>query len=67
MASNEPCYYHERAKSYLLTQQFPVSVTDFNKVIEFQPKNAHAYFGRAFAYKALKQYLESASDFEYAK
>ena len=36
-------------------------------VIEFQPKNAHAYFGRAFAFKALKKYIESASDFEYAK
>jgi len=25
-----------------------------------QPKNSHAYFGRAFAYKALKKYDEAA-------
>lgn len=35
MAPNEPCYYHERAKSFLLTDQFENSVNDFNKVIEF--------------------------------
>ena len=32
-----------------------------------QPKNSHAYFGRAFAYKALKQYDEAAEDYEKAK
>jgi tetratricopeptide (TPR) repeat protein len=32
-----------------------------------QNKNAHAYFGRAFAHKALKNYDASAEDFERAK
>ena len=32
-----------------------------------QPKNSHAYFGRAFAFKALKKYDEAAEDYEQAK
>ena len=32
-----------------------------------QPSNAHAYFRRAFAHKALKNYDDAASDFEKAK
>ena len=36
-------------------------------MIKLQPKNSHAYFGRAFALKALKRYDEAAEDFEKAK
>ena len=32
-----------------------------------QPNNAHAFFGRGFAYKNLKEYENAASDFEKAK
>jgi tetratricopeptide (TPR) repeat protein len=32
-----------------------------------QPRNANAYFGRAFAYKALRRYDEAAADFQKAK
>ena len=32
-----------------------------------QPSNAHAYFGRGFAYKNLKEYGKGANDFEKAK
>lgn len=56
LAYNQPPYIHERAKSYLLTDQFQKSLEDYNQVIELQPKNSHAYFGRAFALKALKDY-----------
>ncbi len=43
------------------------SITDFSTVIKKNPKNAHAYFRRAFSQKALKLYNEAAADFEEAK
>ena len=43
------------------------AVNDFNVVIKKNPKNAHAYFRRAFSLKALKRYPEAAEDFESAK
>ncbi len=55
---------------------FEESVADFNQVIQHNPKNAHAYFRRAFSLKALKvsnifitlqRYAEAADDFEKAK
>jgi tetratricopeptide (TPR) repeat protein len=60
LSYNEPSYIHERAKSYLLTDQFKKSLDDYNEVIKLQPKNSHAYFGRAFAFKALKDYDSAA-------
>ena len=62
LAYNEPSYIHERAKSYLLTDQFQKSLDDYTEVIRLQPKNSHAYFGRAFALKALKNYEGTAED-----
>ena len=56
----EPRYFHERAKALLLTKRFEESLDDFNVVVEMQPNNPHAYFGRAFAHKALKQFTEAA-------
>ena len=47
--------YHEKA------------VDDFDVVVKKNPKNAHAYFRRAFSLKALKKYAEAAEDFEQAK
>ena len=67
LSFNEPCYIHERAKSYLLTDQNEKSLADYNNLVKMQPKNSHAYFGRAFAFKALKQYDEAAEDYEKAK
>ena len=43
------------------------AVEDFNIVIKKNPKNAHAFFRRAFSLKALKRYPEAAEDFEKAK
>jgi len=42
-------------------------VNDFSVVIKKNPKNAHAYFRRAFSLKALKRFTEAAEDFECAK
>jgi Tfp pilus assembly protein PilF len=36
-------------------------------VIKRNPKNAHAYFRRAFSLKALKEFGKAADDFEKAK
>jgi Tfp pilus assembly protein PilF len=36
-------------------------------VIKNIPKNAHAYFRRAFSHKALKVFSQAAEDFEKAK
>ena len=56
------------------------AVTDFNTLIKKNPKNAHAYFRRAFSLKALKvsqghlysslfvqKFTEAVEDFEMAK
>ena len=43
------------------------AVQDFNVVITKNPRNAHAFFRRAFSLKALKNYSEAAEDFETAK
>ena len=43
------------------------AVEDFDLLIKKSPKNAHAYFRRAFSQKALKNYSEAAEDFEKAK
>lgn len=53
------------------------AVEDFSLVIKKNPKNAHAYFRRAFSLKSLKvfiieynilqKYSEAADDFEKAK
>ena len=43
------------------------AVKDFDYVIKKNPRNAHAYFRRAFSLKSLKKYAEAAEDFEQAK
>ena len=43
------------------------AVEDFNVVIKKNPKNANAYFRRAFSHKALKNFSVAADDFEKAK
>jgi len=43
------------------------AVADFDAVIKRCPKNAHAYFRRAFSLKALKEFAKAAEDFETAK
>jgi tetratricopeptide (TPR) repeat protein len=61
MCKLEAVYYHERAKALLLTEEYQLAVDDYNKVIEIQPFNSHAFFGRAFAYKNLRQYDKAVS------
>jgi len=45
---------HERAKAYQIIEEHQAAVEDFSLVIKKNPKNAHAYFRRAFSLKALK-------------
>lgn len=58
---------HERAKSLQLEQLYERAESDFTSVIKMNPTNAHAYFRRAFARKALGHLDASADDFETAK
>lgn len=60
LAYNQAPYIHERAKCYLLTDQYQKSLEDYTQVIALQSSNSHAYFGRAFALKALKNYEGAA-------
>lgn len=63
----EAVYLHERAKCFLIIENYNDSITDFTSVLNLQPKNSHAFFGRGFAYKGMKKYKEAADDFETAK
>jgi tetratricopeptide (TPR) repeat protein len=63
----ETLYIHERAKAYQMIDRHEEAVQDFDAVIKRKPKNAHAYFRRAFSLKALKRFAEAADDFENAK
>jgi len=47
-------YIHERAKAYQMIEEHEKAVADFDIVIRKNPKNAHAYFRRAFSLKALQ-------------
>lgn len=58
---------HERAKSLQMCGRYEESISDFTAVIMHNPRNAHAYFRRAFAQKSIRQYEQSAEDFERAK
>ena len=59
--------YHERAKALQLMRRYDDAIRDFTSVIERRPLNAHAFFRRAFAYKATGDYEKAADDFETAK
>ena len=43
------------------------AVADFDEVIKRSPKNAHAYFRRAFSLKTLKRFAAAAEVFEKAR
>lgn len=43
------------------------AIDDFDTVIKKNPKNAHAFFRRAFSQKASKKFNLAAEDFERAK
>lgn len=53
MIPSEVKYVHERAKAYQMIEFHKEALEDFNIVIKRNPKNAHAYFRRAFSLKAL--------------
>ena len=59
-------YTHELAKSQQLVGQYEGAIANFSKVIEKDPRNARAYFRRAFAYKSLLDYDRAAADFQRA-
>lgn len=67
MIPSEIRYIHERAKSYQMIEDHDLAVDDFDAVIKKNPKNAHAYFRRAFSHKCLQNYSEAADDFEHSK
>jgi tetratricopeptide (TPR) repeat protein len=60
-------YVHERAKALQMERYYDECVEDFSFVIAHNPNNAHAYFRRGFAYKALGKLTDAAADFESAK
>eukprot|EP00352_Strombidinopsis_acuminata_P000415 CAMPEP_0176341628 /NCGR_PEP_ID=MMETSP0126-20121128/2529_1 /TAXON_ID=141414 ORGANISM="Strombidinopsis acuminatum, Strain SPMC142" /NCGR_SAMPLE_ID=MMETSP0126 /ASSEMBLY_ACC=CAM_ASM_000229 /LENGTH=100 /DNA_ID=CAMNT_0017686557 /DNA_START=563 /DNA_END=865 /DNA_ORIENTATION=+ len=64
---NDLRYVHERAKAYQMIEDHSNAIEDFNTVIKRNPKNAHAYFRRAFSLKAIGKFAEAADDFEKAK
>ena len=47
-------YTHERAKAYQMIGEHVLAEADFDTVIRKNPKNANAYFRRAFSLKALR-------------
>jgi tetratricopeptide (TPR) repeat protein len=58
---------HELAKSLQMCGEYYDSIDHFSQVLALNPRNAHAMFRRAFAYKSVKEYDRAAEDFEKAK
>ena len=56
-------YVHERAKAYQMIDYHEKAVEDFSVVIKRNPKNAHAYFRRAFSLKSLKVSFDCCDTF----
>lgn len=60
-------YIHERAKALQLERYHAEALADFSFVIAQRPTNAHAYFRRGFAHKALGDFKAAASDLQTAR
>eukprot|EP00644_Phytophthora_capsici_P010541 jgi/Phyca11/116364/e_gw1.30.564.1 len=60
-------YIHERAKALQLERYHTEALADFSFVISQQPTNAHAYFRRGFAHKALGDVKAAAHDLQTAR
>ncbi|KAL4144470.1 hypothetical protein PRNP1_013602 [Phytophthora ramorum] len=60
-------YIHERAKALQLERYHAEALADFSFVIAQQPTNAHAYFRRGFASKALGDFSAAAHDLQTAR
>ncbi|GMF12728.1 unnamed protein product [Phytophthora lilii] len=60
-------YIHERAKALQLEHYHAEALADFSFVIAKQPTNAHAYFRRGFAHKALGDFKAAAHDLQTAR
>jgi tetratricopeptide (TPR) repeat protein len=58
---------HEIAKCLQMLGDYEEAIKCFTAVIDLNPRNAHAYFRRAFAYKSMREYEMAAEDFERAK
>jgi len=56
LKASEMKYYHERAKAYQMIENHEEAEIDFDEVIKRNPKNANAFFRRAFSVKALRKY-----------
>ena len=58
---------HEIAKCLQMIGDYEEAIKCFTAVIDLNPRNAHAYFRRAFVYKSMREYEMAAEDFERAK
>ena len=54
-------YLHERAKAYQMIGEHEIAIKDFDIVIKKDPRNANAYFRRAFSLKALGTQVKDGS------
>ncbi|GMF47403.1 unnamed protein product [Phytophthora fragariaefolia] len=60
-------YIHERAKALQLERYHAEALADFSFVVTRQPTNAHAYFRRGFAHKALGDFNAAGHDLQTAR
>ncbi len=61
MIPSKISYIHERAKAYQMIEEDEKAIVDFTEVIKRNPKNARAYFRRAFSLKRLHVLLAISS------
>jgi len=60
-------FYNERGIAYVKKGQYDKAISEFNKAIEINPKDAVAYRGRGAAYVGKGQHDKAISDFNRAK
>lgn len=59
--------HFSRANAYLRTKKFSAAIADYTKAIEFDPKNAAAYFNRSVAKARSNDKAGSKADYDKAK
>lgn len=57
---------HRRGSSHLVAGEFDEAIPYFDEAIRIDPKNAHAYFGRGYAWYKKKEYDSAIADFNNA-
>ncbi len=56
--------YNHRGMAYFVQSKYEKSLKDFNKAIEFEPKNPNGFNNRGMAYRILHNYEKALMDFE---